>query len=102
MSEEIFEISLVRTKEMPQKGREVVIRGGHSGYVRCGEISNTNAVFKSTTAIAGSRKILFFQTYYIEGNLGFIKGDSGSAVVDKATRDLVGIYMGATDARTYV
>ena len=87
---------------MPQEGHEVVIRGGHSGYVRCGEISNTNAVFKSTTAIAGSRKILFFQMCYIEDNLGFIKGDSGSAVVDKATGDLVGIYMGATDCIAYI
>ena len=86
---------------MPQEGCEVVIRGGHSGYVRCGEISNTNAVFKSTTAIAGSRKI-FFQMCYIEDNLGFIKGDSGSAVVDKATGDLVGIYMGATDCIAYI
>ena len=107
LSEEIFGIGQVRTKGIPQKEHEVVIRGGRSGYKKRGTISNTNAICKSPEDInipilsPGRRKIKFFKMCYIEGDLGFIKGDSGSAVVDVNTNELVGIYMGATDDKTF-
>lgn len=97
VSSHVFKIGRVSGKQRPVVGRTVKICGGYSGSLVTGaKIANTNA-----TTSYNSGAVEFKNLCYIEGTHGFIDGDSGSAVIDEETNALVGIFMGATNIRTY-
>ena len=97
VSSHVFKIGRVSGKRRPVVGRTVKICGGYSGRLVTGaEIANTNA-----TTSYNSGAVEFKKLCYIEGTYDFIEGDSGSAVIDEKTNDLVGIFMGATKIRAY-
>ena len=97
VSSSITKIGQIRGKRKPKVGREVKIYGGWSGtFVEGKKIANTNA------SISYKRDgVNFTHLCYIEGTYGFDHGDSGSAVVDEETNELVGIFMGTSGIRTY-
>ena len=98
VSGNVLNIGRVSGRRKPGVGKRVKICGGYSGNSVTGNIANTNA---TTTYTHNSDKIEFKNLCYIEGNLGFQDGDSGSAVIDEESNALVGIFMGATNLRTY-
>ena len=97
VSDNIIKIGKVSRRRRPEVGRKVKIYGGYSGiFVEGATIANTDAM-----TMCNSGMIEFKHLCYIEGDLGFIDGDSGSAVVDEDTNELVGIFMGASNIKTY-
>ena len=75
-------------------GQHVVIRGGWTGIEVNAVIANVDAENKFTTK--DGRTINLRHLCYINGDYGLKSGDSGSAVVDKKTKALVGIFLGTT------
>ena len=97
VSSSVTNIGHIRGKCKPKVGRKVKIYGGCSGtFVEGKKIANTNALISYKRD-----SVNFTHLCYIEGTHGFDYGDSGSAVVDEETNELVGIFMGTSGLRTY-
>ena len=96
-------IGRVHRKRSPKKRMKVKIYGGHSGkLVRNLEVVDTDAyITKSDLPAICNKNVELIHQCYVLGAHGFDEGDSGGPVVDESTNDLVGIYKGSSQIKTY-